>query len=416
MNIKFLGGASEVGRSGFLIEGRTKILLDYGIKVESNTEYPQSAGKIDGCIISHAHLDHSGFSPSVFQNGFPNMFATEPTMALAELLIEDSIKVHKKRHEHPRFHRNQLKTMLGRYTPCEYGKRYVLGEYDISMYDAGHICGSAISLVERNKDGRRLVYTGDFKMEKQLLEDGADVVKSDVLIMESTYATKDHPDREKMMKQFADEVREVVDNNGIALVPVFAVGRSQEMLALMNKYGLIDRTFIDGMAKAATEIVERHPTYIRNVDVLKGAIRRAMWVESPRNRKHALEGGSVILTTSGMLNGGPVLDYITKLNKESKIFLTGYQAEGTNGRKLTEGNPLDIDGDEFRVRTPVSIYDFSAHAGKTDLHRYVKESDPETVVCVHGSEENVNALAADLKLEGFNAIAPKVGETINIDF
>ena len=306
--------------------------------------------------------------------------------------------------------------MLNKYMPCEYGKEYQFEDYKIAMYDAGHICGSAITLIEKYKTGRRLVYTGDFKIEKQLLEGGAEIVKSDILLLESTYAGKDHPDREKMAEQMVEEIRETIDNGGVALLPVFAVGRSQEMLALMGKYGLIDNTYIDGMAKAATEIVERYPEFVKNEDLLKNAIARAVWIKTPKNRTHALEGGSVVLTTSGMLNGGPALDYITRLNRNSKIFLTGYQVEDTNGYRLMHGQPLDIDGRKFNVRTPFKVYDFSAHAGRTDLHRYVKESNPETVVCVHGSAENTSLFAEELKLEGFNAIAPKVGDVVELEF
>lgn len=416
LEIKFLGGASEVGRSGILVKGSKKVLFDYGIKIDGHSEYPLDAGKIDACVVSHAHLDHSGFTPSLYHAGYPDTFATEPTMKLAELLIEDSIKIHKRNHEHNRFHKAQLKTMLNKYVPFDYGRDYNFGEYTMSMYDAGHICGSAVTKMERNRDGKSVVYTGDFKIEEQLLEGGAEIVKSNVLILESTYADKDHPAREKMMQVFIDDIKQTVDNGGVALLPVFAVGRAQEMLALMNKNGLIGRTFIDGMAKAATEIVEQYPGYVKNNDLLAKAIKKVMWVESPRNRIHALEGGSIILTTSGMLTGGPVLDYITKLNHHSKIFLTGYQVEGTNGRRLMEKQPLDIDGRQFRVKNPFSVYDFSAHAGKTDLHRYVKESNPETVICVHGSEKNSALFAEELKLEGFNAIAPKTGETVNVDF
>ena len=313
-------------------------------------------------------------------------------------------------------HISQLRIMLNRYMPCDYGKEYQFEDYKIAMHDAGHICGSAITLIEKYQTGKRLVYTGDFKIEKQLLEGGAEIVKSDVLLLESTYAGKDHPDREEMAKKMIDEIRETIDNRGVAMLPVFAVGRSQEMLALMSKYGLIDNTYIDGMAKAATEIVEQYPGFVKNEDLLRDAIKRVEWVESPRNRAHALEGGSVILTTSGMLNGGPALDYITRLNRHSKIFLTGYQVEDTNGHKLMHGQPLDIDGRKFHVRVPFKVYDFSAHAGRTDLHKYVKESNPETVICVHGSADNTSLLAEELKLEGFNAIAPKVGDIVELEF
>ena len=416
LQIKFLGGAGEVGRSGILVHDMKTMLLDYGIKIDGHTEYPLPAGRIDACFVSHAHLDHSGYAPVVYQDGFPDAFATAPTMKLAELLIEDSIKIHKRKHEHERVHKAQLKTMLNKYMPCEYGKGYEFGEYTVSMHDAGHICGSAVTSIEKYRDGKRLVYTGDFKIEKQLLEGGADIVKSDVLLLESTYAGKNHPDREKMAMQMVEEIKETVDNGGIALLPVFAVGRAQEMLALMNKNGLIERTFVDGMAKTATEIVESFPEFIRNEGLLRGAVEKVRKVRDSRNRLNALEGGNIILTTSGMLNGGPVLDYITRLNRHSRIFLTGYQVEDSNGSRLMQGLPLDIDGRKYRVKTPFKVYDFSAHAGKDELHKYVRESGPSTVICVHGSQENTSAFAEELKLEGFNAIAPRQGDVIDIDF
>lgn len=416
LDIHFLGGASEVGRSAILLKDSKNILLDYGMMIEGDTEYPINAGRVDACIISHAHLDHSGYSPALFNDALPEIIATEPTMQLAELLIEDSMKIHKRKHQHERYHRTELKTMLNRYVPATYGRRIEFDKYNISLHDAGHICGSAISVIESQKTGKRIAYTGDFKMEPQLLEAGAEVVKSDVLIMEATYAGKDHPNREDLVKKFADEVKETLDNGGVALVPVFAVGRAQEMLAVLNKIGLIGVTFMDGMAKAATDIVSSHPDFIKDSDKLEAAVRKSIWINNKRHKTEAVEGGNVILTTSGMLNGGPVLDYIRRLNRHSKIFLTGYQVENTNGDRLMHGKPLDIDGTEYRVKHPFSVYDFSAHAGKTDLHEYVKKSNPETVICVHGSAENTALLAEDLKLEGFDAHAPKVGDTINVNF
>lgn len=411
-----MGGASEVGRSAILLKDSKNILLDYGIMIEGATEYPRNAGRVDACAISHAHLDHSGYSPSLFNDGFPVTIATKPTMQLAELLIEDSMKIHKRKHQHEHYHKAQLKMMLNRYIPAVYRREIEFDRYNITLHDAGHICGSAMTVVESQSSGRRVAYTGDFKLEPQLLEAGAEIVKCDVLIMESTYADKDHPNREELIKKFVDEIKETIDNNGTALLPVFAVGRAQEMLAILNKTGLANRTFMDGMAKAATDIVAGNPDFIKDVNVLETAERKAVWINSRRHRSEALEGGKIILTTSGMLNGGPVLDYIRRLNRNSKIFLTGYQVEHTNGYKLMNGKPIDIDGEEYRVKTPFSVYDFSAHAGKTDLHEYVKKSNPETVICVHGSKENTGRLAEDLKLEGFDAHAPKVGDVINVKF
>ena len=367
------------------------------------------------CVISHAHLDHSGYLPAIYENSFPPTLGTIPTLRLAELLIEDSLKINRLKHEKPAFFRRQVKSLMDRYVPRSYGNETMLDDYKITLHDAGHICGSAITRIENTK-GRSLAYTGDFKLSPQLLQNGAEQVKANILITESTYATSDHRNRDDLVKAFVEEVKDVIESGGIALLPVFAVGRAQEMLAVLYKNGLVGRTYMDGMAKAATDIVSMHPEFVYNYDLLEKAKKGSSWIERPEQRRAALGGGTIILTTSGMLNGGPVLNYITKLNKNSKIFLTGYQVEGTNGRKLLENKPLMIDKRKMSIKTPVSFYDFSAHAGKEDLHKYAKACNPETIICVHGSPENTAALAASFKEEGFEAYAPNVGDTIKVKF
>ena len=412
LRIHFLGGAGEVGRAAFLVEDRKRILLDCGVKIEEHTEYPMSIGRVDACILSHAHLDHSGFLPSIYGMNSPVTFTTQPSMELAELLIEDSMKIAKRRHEKPAFTRSQLKELLSKYVPCEYGSVNEFEGYYVHMNNAGHIPGSAVGSIERISDGMKLAYTGDFKMDAQLLQDGAEPVKCDILVMESTYGAKEHPDRKALVDRFIEDIRSVIDNGGTALVPVFAVGRSQEILAVLEEHGLSERTYFDGMAKAATEIALIHKRFVRNGKLLADGIRKSMWVDLPSNRRNAVRGGNIILTTSGMLTGGPVLNYITKLNNRSKIFLTGYQVEGTNGRRLMDGRPIIIDGNKFAVKNEVGFYDFSAHAGMSELHRYAKACSPNEIVLVHGSLENSSALSESLALEGFRVHAPKVGDVI----
>ena len=190
------------------------------------------------------------------------------------------------------------------------------------------------------------------------------------------------------------EGKKLLDKYGIKSIESSYVSSSNEALSFAGKDHIVLKLISD---KAATEIVENYSGFIKNGKLLREAIDRSLWIENPKNRAAALEGGSVILTTSGMLNGGPVLEYIQKLNKHSKIFLTGYQVENTGGDRLVRGLPLDIDGRKFHVKTPFEAYDFSAHAGKSDLHDYVKGSNPETVICVHGSPENTELLASDAR-------------------
>ncbi len=415
MDIRFLGGAGEVGRAGILLEGTKRILLDYGIKLDHKTEYPLPAGKVDAFVLSHAHLDHSGYAPALYNTGFPMAIGTAPTRDLTELLIEDSIKINRIQRTGQHFFKRELKSFLNNYVAAKFSDSIDVGEYTVTLRDAGHISGSALSLIENNK-GRKLMYTGDFKLSPQLLQHGADMVESNILITESTYAIDEHPDRDELVKKLASDIREVIGSGGIALLPAFAVGRAQEILAILEKEGLADRAYIDGMARAATEIVMRYPHEIDDSDLLGRAIGNVGWIDNNNDRKKAMRGGSIIVTTAGMLTGGPVLNYITRLNRNSKIFLTGYQVEGTNGRNLVEHKPLVIDGKHVRIQTPFEFYDFSAHCGKSDLYKYIRETNPETVICVHGDRDNSKNLAENLRLEGFEAHAPQIGEKIEVDF
>lgn len=417
MHLRFLGGAQEVGRSAIMLKGDRTIMLDYGVKIDHKTEYPIGMPKMDALVISHAHLDHSGFSAAVYNDMNIPTFGTLPTMQLSTLLLEDSIKIARKEHMKAYFHKRQVRNLNSKFVSLDFGTRVHLGDFDIEFHDAGHISGSAITLVEKAhaKGNSKVVYTGDFKLSEQTLHKGAEVVKSDVLIMESTYASKNHPDRNKTIAEMVGRIKEVLDNGGNALLPVFAVGRSQEILAILQQNGLAPSTYIDGMARKATQIVINHPRFIHNNEVLASAIGECNWIEDGASRKDALNGPSVIVTTAGMLNGGPVLDYITKLNKSSHIFLTGYQVEGTNGRTLMDHGYITLDETIRKIPTPVSFHDLSAHADKKDLHEYVKRSSPNIVACVHGSIENAKQLASDLNEEGYTAYAPKLGDVIEID-
>ncbi len=416
LELQFLGGASEVGRSAILFKGSKTVIMDYGIKLNHKTEYPLPAGHVDACVLSHAHIDHSGNFPFLYKEAFPTVYGTDPTRELSELLVEDSMKVGKKNHQPPKFSKHQLKDFTERFAPYEFGSEIDFYDYTITLYDAGHIPGSSVTAIESKRTGKKLVYTGDFKVEPQLIQGSADIVKSDILITETTYANREHPEREELIRKFVNDVRETLDSGGTALVPTFAVGRAQELLAILHKNKLAEYAFIDGMARKATQIAMRYPEFIRNRDVLQEAMKKVMWIGSEQHRGHAVSGPGIILTTAGMLNGGPVLNYITKLGPNSKIFLTGYQVEGTNGNKLMMGKPLNIDGRKEVVKTPWVYYDFSAHAGKSDLYEYVKKSNPETVICVHGEQKTTDAFVEDLKVMGFKAHAPRIGEVIKLDF
>jgi len=416
MILRFLGGAREVGRSAILFEESKRILLDYGIKLNRHTEYPIEMPRVDALFLSHAHLDHSGSAPALYNAAPIPTFGTLPTLKLSELLLKDTMKIAKREHSKINFSKKQLREFMSRYINLEYHKSIEFGDLNIELFDAGHISGSAITLLERKGAGenKRIVYTGDFKLGSQLLHKGAEVAKSDVLITEATYALKEHPDRDELIRRFIEHVKSVLDDGGTALVPAFAVGRSQEILAMLYKNGLVDDVYVDGMAREATRIVMGFPDFINMPEVLSKAVQKANFITSAAERADALGAPAIILTPAGMLNGGPVLDYILKLNSASCIFLTGYQVEGTNGRMLLDTGKIRDNHKTLTIKTKAIQYDFSAHAGMSDLHEYARRSSPNRVICVHASEENAEYLAESLRGEGFEAYAPRVGEAIKL--
>lgn len=415
MKISFFGGAGEVGRSAIMLSGESRIMMDYGMMLGNKIKYPVSMPAVDGVVLSHTHLDHSGSVPALFNEMRVPIFGTEATRELSMLLLNDTLKIARNERRPANFHRRQLNQFDRSFISMEYGNTSEVAGTEITLYDAGHVCGSAITKVEGvEENGRSVVYTGDFKLSPQALHKGSEIVNGDILIIESTYALRDHPPREELSRKFIDSVKEVLDNGGNALVPVFAVGRSQEMLTLLHKNGLSDITYLDGMARKATEIVLNNRRFIYNQSVLADAAEHVRWVEDRFMRDEALSEPSVILTTAGMLTGGPVGSYITKLNDNSHIFLTGYQVEGTNGRSLLERGVIEERGKTVKVDTPVSFYDFSAHAGTNDLYEYARRSSPHTIICVHGDGQSTTALAEHFKEEGFDSYAPEVGDTINV--
>lgn len=412
MKITFLGGSREVGRSAFLLESDRRLLLDYGIKLNSRTEYPLPfQGFINAVILSHAHLDHSGSVPAVYEYGSVPCFATYPTHALSTLLIKDSMKIQRMNREKSHYTKTEFRKMLSNFIPLTYNNPLNLTDHtSIMLKDAGHIPGSAITQIET--DGKKIVYTGDFKLEETLLHKGAEMVEDvDILLIESTYSEREHPARKQLEEELYEETIRVLESGGNALLPSFAVGRSQELVQLLRHFDEDVKIYLDGMAKTASQIIMDYPSYVKNAKALSAALESVEWVNSDRQRKKALERPSIIVTTAGLVEGGPVMRYILKLNKNSEIIFTGFQIPGTNGRRILDEHRMKVNGVEHRIETPAKYMDFSAHAGRKDLWSFVKKASPEKIFCIHG--DTCAEFANDLSAEGYDAVAPKMGDSFN---
>jgi putative mRNA 3-end processing factor len=282
-----------------------------------------------------------------------------------------------------------------------------MGELEVTVHSAGHIPGAA--MFELNSD-KTVLFTGDINTLDTHLVAGNKPVKCDVLIIESTYSGRNHPPRSKTEQEFLEKTREVVDRGGLAIIPAFAVGRTQEMLMTLMDSGF--DTWLDGMGMAVNREYVEVPEYLRSVQKLRKAMSLTKVVRNPDERKLAARG-EVVLTTSGMLDGGPVLEYImaNKNNRNSAVLLTGFQVENTNGKRLIETGEILHNGVAHKIESDVCFYDFSAHADHSELVKFIHACDPETVVLCHG--DNREELAKEISGD-YDVCTPMEGEHITL--
>jgi len=400
--IRFLGGCREVGRSAIMVDS---IILDYGLKPSDPPEFPINGVAPKTVIISHGHLDHVGVAPNLMDYD-PRIIMTPPTRDLSDILLKDSMKIM----ENPPFGKREFRQFHTNTREIGYDETVTVDGWDITLFNAGHIPGSATIHMSRDID---ILYTGDVKLEDTRLLEGADTAfpETDILIVESTYFGVEHPDRKELEKLFVESVFETLDNKGHAIIPAFAVGRTQEIMMILTKHGITP--YVDGMGKEVTKILEDHPDYIKNVKELRKAAKRSIIVEKGKREK-VLEEPAAVITTAGMLNGGPALFYISRLynDEKSKIILTGYQVEGTNGDKVLKTNTIDLGMRTVKLKMKVEQFDFSAHADDTQLKELVRkvvDRGAEKVFTVHG--EDTEAFATWIREElGVESYAPKNGE------
>jgi putative mRNA 3-end processing factor len=283
-----------------------------------------------------------------------------------------------------------------------------------SLHDAGHIPGSAQILVEDS--GSKLLYTGDMNSEESRLQHAAVAPETDVdaLIVESTYSNREHPVRKDVEKDLIEAVEEALQE-GNALIPCFAIGRTQEILLVLNAAGIDAQIYVDGMGIASSTVVSEYSSYVKNPSALNSALSQAHYIQDHTQRRKVAESkGKVIVATAGMLDGGPALTYIQKMNQSGKgaVLLTGYQVAGTNGRLLVEKGQLRDRGRTTKINLQVKAFDFSAHSGRSYLLDYIKKVNPKKVYCVHGDEPTCLQFAHELReQEGFEAFAPAAGDS-----
>jgi len=403
MEFEFLGGASEVGRLGMVLKsGPTSTLFDYGLLPKDPPQYPIPAPPVDGMLVSHAHLDHTGMIPWITRRQDVDVVLTPPTADVADLLLQDSLKIADAEGFDAPFDDHDLRTARRRFRTIDFGDNVDMGDLEITAHPAGHIPGATMYEVNGNQT---MLFTGDLHTLTTDLVWGAKPVKCDTLFVESTYAGRQHPERLKSEYAFLKKIEQVVNRGGIALVPSFAVGRTQDIILTLAKARY--EVWLDGMGKKVNNIYVQHPEYIRSAKHLRQAMNRVKVVDGPRTRQLARKG-EVIVCTSGMLDGGPVLGYLDAIREDprSAILLTGYQVEGTNGRRLVDTGSIDMYGVDVDIKIEWQKFDFSAHAGHDELVRFIEACDPQRVVLMHGDQRELLAEA----LEGRDVLLPQEGQ------
>ncbi len=416
LRLECLGGFREVGRNAVLLDsGKERILMDYGIHPDEQ-EMPLPAGKVSLMLLAHAHLDHCGAMPTLYKKQNLPVYATAATFDQMQLLLRDSLKIMRFEGKPQIFSEREMERLEKSQKIITYGQTFETKGASIEILDAGHIPGSMCIVVDYGK--KRVLYTSDFNTLNTRLLNGAKISQFkdiDVLISESTYSGRDHPPREEMEKKLVEIVIETIANDGVAVLPAFAVGRAAEIAMILHAAKPNYPIYMDGMAKAATEIALRYPELLRNPKALHAAADHVVPLETDEERAKAIKSPCAIITTSGMLEGGPASWYIKRLytRPESSITLTGFQAPGTGGRYLLDTGRFVTEGFDLAVKMRVNALDFSAHLGRTQLLDFVQKLRPEKVICIHG--DYCERFATELRGRfAVDASAPKQGDIVEI--
>jgi putative mRNA 3-end processing factor len=408
MKFRFLGGADVVGRMGMTITGDKKtMLVEYGMSPTKPPEYPITAPKIDHLFLTHCHLDHCGMVPAVCGRDNCEVFTTPLSAEISEIMLYDSLKIAKAEGYNEPYTASDVEKTMDLVVPFTFKDTIELGKVDVTLHSAGHVPGAA--MFEFKCDNSTL-YTGDLHTESQKLVLGAKPVKCKNLIIEGTYGGRNHPPREETIDAFTSKIEEVIDRGGTVIVPCFAVGRTQEIMIILRNLGY--EMWVDGMGRSITNLFLNYPEYLRDPRSMRAARKNFREVKNASMRKHASEG-KIIVTTGGMLDGGPVLEYLRALkdNPKNAILLVGYQAEDTNGRLLMETGSIVLDGEMVKVECEVQKYDFSAHAGHSEIVEFARKCDPENIVLMHSETRE---LFLD-DLQDYNVILPELGKEFELD-
>ncbi len=418
--LTFLGSCREVGRSGFYLEEKNEsILVDYGVKFTNPPSFPDMipTDNLQGIAITHAHLDHSGGVPRILRESDASLFCTPATRDLSLLLLRDMYKISRGRLP---YDKKDIALVRSQCQATPYEQTVPLGHpFELTLFNAGHIPGS--SLVSIRVNGKRILFTGDFNAIESQLNPGArkNLPKHDVVVTESTYARRINPPREKTEEGLVDTVLETLERGGSALIPAFGVGRSQEIMCILEQSNIPRKypIYVDGMARAVNDILTRHPEYLQSPKSFQRAVKRSITIHANRERTNAVKKGGIIISPAGMLKGGASHLYFKMMhdNPKNSIIFVSYQIPGTPGAELLATGKVTVSNREFEVIADVRQHHLSSHSDSRGmLDMLLKIPGEPEFYTVHGESESCEALVEKLEKKGRKAHVGELNETVEI--
>ncbi|WP_435102333.1 beta-CASP ribonuclease aCPSF1 [Halarchaeum sp. P4] len=456
VRITTLGCCREVGRASFILSTpETRVLIDCGDKPGAEGEVPylqlpeaNPIMDLDAVVLTHAHLDHSALLPLLFKYGYDGpVYTTQPTRDLMGLLQLDYLDVAAKEGRTPPYDSEMVRKELKHTIPVEYGDvTDIAPDIKLTFHNAGHILGSAVTHFHIGDGFHNVVFSGDIHYENTRLFNGAvnDFPRVETLVMESTYGGNNdyQTDQEDSERKLIELINETYEDGGKVVIPAFAVGRSQELMLVLEeamREGKLPTMpiYLDGMIREATAIHTAYPEFLR--DGLRDRIlhegenpflaEQFQQVDGGEEMREDIAGGDecIILSTSGMVTGGPIMSWLERLGSdpENELIFVGYQAQGTLGRSIQSGRreiPFSDRGsrsEQLTLRFGVStVSGFSGHADRRGLENFVRTMNPrpEEALCVHGDETSTDQLSSGLYQEfGMRTYTPRNTETFRLD-
>jgi metallo-beta-lactamase family protein len=461
ISITFLGAARTVTGSAYLVDsGRSQVMVDFGMfqgrkeirqRNWVDPEFP--APQMEAVVLTHTHLDHIGRIPRLTKNGFKGpIFCTPPTVELAEILLKDAAHLQMEDAEYlnrkgltshkpalPLFDDRDVERALKLFVPVALGKTHVAAPgISFSFREAGHLLGAgSIDMTVEDAAGasRRILFSGDIgRYNAVLAKDPDPCPEADYVLIESTYGNRQHPVT-SVQEQLQTVIARTFARNGVLLIPAFAVGRAQQMIWLMDRIVHEQKLrpfpiYIDSpMAVDATRIYARHGEALKDSLTMVGgqSVLSNKWVRLARTREESealnkVRSPAVIISSSGMLSGGRILHHcrVRLPHPENTLLITGYQGEGTLGRRLIEkASTVRIHKTEVPVLAEVTdLKGLSGHADVNELMRWLSgvKNPPRTVFVTHGEEDAALTLAVKINADrGFKTQVPRHVETVLLD-